>query len=84
MIENKTLLTKTNSVDLNKINKAEITIFKHLGIIDRASITLKSKGVITPYRDDIDINDIEILEDYFINNNINYFIIDRNQTKWKN
>jgi len=77
-LKNSFLKTKTGNIDITSATYAEILITKKEGIITEAAVLIKKPKILTSYRDEIDINDIEPIEDFFIDNDVNYFIITRN------
>jgi len=74
-LKNGFLQTKNGSVDVTNSNYAEIHVHRAEGLIVSSKILVKIPGNFVSYRDEISIDDIEILEDFFIDNHVNYFII---------
>lgn len=74
-LKNGFLETKNGSVDVSSSNYAEIHVHRAEGSIVSSKILVRFPGNFVSYRDEISIDDIEILEDFFIDHNVNYFII---------
>jgi hypothetical protein len=74
-IKNGFLYSKSNSVDLDYVSRAEIHIDTKEGTIAHSTVVITRNDAIVPYKDEIESSDIEPLEDYFIDNDIMYCII---------
>lgn len=74
-IKNGFLYSRTGRVDLSKSIKAELHIEKKNDVIVQASVIVETIGSPISYRDEIEISDLEILEDYFITDGTEYSTI---------